>query len=518
VRPVKVNWLEWSDEAFRKARAEDKLIVLALSAPWCEGCREMDETTYGDDEVAGVLNRDYVPVYVDTDRRPDVNDRYNVGGWPCTAFLTPSGDSLGGWTYLGRDDMRRILAQLKFGYEANRDKIAQEIARRDEKIARVLERPPAPLSSLSQEVFRKTVRGIVATFDPVHAGFGQAPKFPLVPSLRVVLQALHETQGPDFDQIFRRTLDAMGDRGMFDSRAGGFFHYVTNDVWSAPRFEKMGEDNAALLALYLDASLVTGNDKYAARALQTLEWVEETLLDRERGVFFGSQAADPEYYLLGSEERARRKAPPVDRTVYLPATAALASAYLRASEVLGEGEWASAAIRGLDWCVREMVTADGAAHVHDGKPGVFGLLRAPVALASALLDAYDHGGDARHLEAAARLTADLPEKFWTDREKGLGDRRVEPGEVGEMARPRRQIHENALAAQNFARLWRITGDPEHRARAERILLAFPDFLDGYGHATAEYALAADWLVRPPHEARRAAESLRAYLPRRVVRP
>ncbi len=518
MRPVKVKWFEWSDEAFQKARAEDKLVVLALSAPWCHGCRVMDRETYADDEVAALLNRDYVPVYVDTDRRPDVNERYNVGGWPCTTFLTPSGEMLGGWTFMGRDDMKRTLVQLKLGYATHREKIAEEIARRDEKIARVLERPPAPLASLTMEVFRKTVRGIVATFDPVHAGFGKAPKFPLVPSLRVVLQALHETQGPDFDQVFRRTLDAMGDRGMFDGRAGGFFHYVTNDVWSAPRFEKMAEDNAALLGLYLDASLVAGEDKYAARALQTLEWAQAALLDPGRGVFGGSQAADEEYYMLSPEERAKRAEPPVDRTVYLPATAAMASAFLRAAEVLGDEGWASAALRGLDWCLAEMVTDRGVAHVHDGEPRVFGLLRAPVSLASALLDAYDHAGEARHLEAAGRLAGELTGRFWFEAEKGLADREVGPSDCGEMARPRKQIHENSVAAQTFARLWRITGDEEHRRRAERLLLSFPDFLDGYGHATAEYALAADWLVRPPNEVTRAPGALRGYVPRRVVRP
>jgi hypothetical protein len=511
----KVRWFDWADEAFLKAQAEDKPIVLNLGAAWCHGCRVMDESTYGDDGVAELLNRDYVPVRVDSDRRPDINDRYNMGGWPTTAFLTPRGDLLGGTTFVPRDQMKQLLAQLKVGYERERHRLRDEIARRDEKIALVLERAPSGPPALTIEIFRKTVRGIVATFDPVHAGFGNAPKFPLVPSLRVVLQALYETQGPDFQQVVCRTLDAMGDRGMFDAVAGGFFHYVTNDVWSAPRFEKIGEDNAALVALYLDASLVTGQEKYALRAHQALGWVRAALWDEARGIFFSSQAADEEYYTLPAAERARRAAPAVDPTVFTPAAAALASAGLRASQVLGDGAWAAMGLRALDFLLRECVTGEGVAHYHDGRPRVFTLLRDPVALATALLDAYDHTGEARYRDRAREILEALPGKFWWEAEKGLADRAVDAIDRGELARLRKQIHENSLAAGAFARLWRLEGNEEHRRWAERLLLSFPDFLDGYGHTTAEYALAADWIARAPQEVARG--QLKDYVPRRLVK-
>lgn len=513
--PSPVRWFDWTDEAFRKAQAEDKPVVLALHAEWCHGCHVMDASTYGDPEIAEILNRDYVPIRVDTERRPDIHERYTMGGWPTVAFLTPEGDLLGGTTFVPRDTMKRLLVQLKVGYGMHRSRLKEEIARRDEKIAQVLERPGATLGALSMEVFRKTLRGIVATFDPAHAGFGQAPKYPLVASLRVVLQALQETQGPDFQEVLGRTLDAMGDRGLFDAVEGGFFHYSTNDLWTAPRFEKIGEDNAGLASLYLDASLVMGRDTYAARARRTLEWARATLWDEALGVFWGSQRADEEYYLLPPERRARRAPPPVDRTVFTPTVAALASAHLRATEVLGEPEWAERGLRALEFLRRELVTAEGVAHYHDGRPCVFGLLRDPVALAGALLDARDFTGERRFLEEAAVLMDAVPGRFWMEAEGGLGDRAPAPGDRGELARPRKQIHENALAALQFARLWRVAGREEHRRWAERILLSFPDFLDGYGHATAEYAIAADWMVRPPTEV--GPDGRREYVPRRVVR-
>src|SRR6185295_8967591 len=278
-----VRWYEWSDEAFRKAQAEDKPIVMDLTAPWSHGCKVMNEQTYGDEEVAAALNRDYVPVRVDCDRRPDINDRFNLGGWPTTAFLTPNAELLGGATFVARDQMKQLLVQLKAGYTANRHGIVEEIARRDEKIREALEPQFTGVPQLTMEIFRKTVRGIVATHDSLYGGFGKAPKFPLVPSLRVALQALQETQGPDFRQILTKTLDAMADRGMYDHEQGGFFHYVTNDTWTMARFEKLADDNAGLIRLYLDASLVMSQEKYQAKALHALEWARKRLLDPDRG-------------------------------------------------------------------------------------------------------------------------------------------------------------------------------------------------------------------------------------------
>ena len=515
--PPRVGWFEWSDAAFEKARAEDKPVILSIGAAWCHGCRVMDEQTYGDPEIAGLLNRDYVPVRVDSDRRPDINDRYNLGGWPTTAFLTPGADLMGGATYLDVKQMKQLLVQLKAGYEANRESIAEEIARRDEKIAEATKLPETGPVKLGREIFRKTVRGIVGTFDQIHAGFGKAPKFPLVSSLRVVLHALDEMHGPDFEMVLLRTLDAMGDRGMYDAVDGGFFHYATNDVWSAPRFEKLTDDNAALIGLYLDASEVTGQEKYRAKAVHALEWVRKTLLEAERGAFRGSQFADERYYTASPEERARRPRPDVDRTVFTTGCAAMASAFLRAAEVLEDASFSEPALLALDFLLKECVKDEGVAHYHDGAPAVFSLARDRIALGSALLDAHDHAGDPRYLDAAESVTAPLATEFWSDAEKGLVDRKVDDVGYGELSRLKRHLHETALAAENFARLWRKRGDEAHRLQAERLITSYPDLLDSYGHATAEYALAADWLVREPEEVSPAPGALRPFVARRVVR-
>jgi uncharacterized protein YyaL (SSP411 family) len=515
--PESVRWFEWSDEAFRKAQADDKPIVMDLTAPWSHGCRVMNDQTYGDAEIAASLNRDYVPIRVDCDRRPDINDRFNLGGWPTTAFLTPNGDLLGGATYVARDQMRQLLAQLKFGYTANKSKIAEEIARRDEKIREALQPQQTGVAQLTMEVFRKTLRGILATHDQNYGGFGKAPKFPLVPSLRVVLQAWQETQGPDMGQVLNKTLDAMSERGMYDHEQGGFFHYSTNDQWTMPRFEKLGEDNAGLIRLYLDAGLVMETDKYRAKALHALEWVKAKLLDPERGVFHGSQAADDDYYSTLPKDRAKRTPPPVDPTVFVPVSAAMAATFLRAAQVTGDGSLASTALRGLDWLLKECVRDGAVAHYHDGEPRLFILARDPITFGSALLDAWEHTGIARYLSAAEMMTEDVLRRFWSDSEKGLVDRAVDAIDHGDLCRLKKNMPENALAAENFARLWRITGAERHKRCAEKVLLSYPDFEDSYGHPTAEYALAADWMVRAPEEVKAGADALKPFVIRRVVR-
>jgi hypothetical protein len=304
---------------------------------------------------------------------------------------------------------------------------------------------------------------------------------------------------------------------MYDHEQGGFFHYVTNDTWTMARFEKLVEDNAALIRLYLDASIVMSLEKYQAKALHAIGWVKARLLDPERGVFYGSQAADDDYYGALPKERARRDPPPVDRTVFVPGSAAMASAFLRAAQVTGQADLAETALRGLDWLLKECVRDGAVAHYHDGRPQLFVLARAPIALASALLDAYDHTGAQKHLDTADTMMEDVLRRFWSDAEKGIVDRATDAVDRGDLALQRKNMPENAVAAECFARLWRITGAERHKRCAEKILLSYPDFEDSYGHPTAEYALAADWLVRGPEPVEATPEGLRAFAPRRIIK-
>jgi uncharacterized protein YyaL (SSP411 family) len=245
--------------------------------------------------------------------------------------------------------------------------------------------------------------------------------------------------------------------------------------------------------------------------------VKAKLLDPERGVFHGSQAADDDYYSALPKDRAKRTPPPVDPTVFVPVSAAMAATFLRAAQVTGDGSLASTALKGLDWLLKECVRDGAVAHYHDGEPQLFILARDPITFGSALLDAWEHTGIARYLSAAEMMTEDVLRRFWSDSEKGLVDRAVDAIDHGDLCRLKKNMPENALAAENFARLWRITGAERHKRCAEKILLSYPDFEDSYGHPTSEYALAADWMVRAPEEVKAGPEALKPFVIRRVVR-
>src|SRR5204862_5375399 len=161
-------------------------------------------------------------------------------------------------------------------------------------------------------------------------------------------------------------------------------------------------------------------------------------------------------------ERAKRVAPPVDRTVFVPASAAMATTFLRAAQVTGAPVMAETALRGLDWLLRECVRDGAVAHYHDGQPRLFVLARDPIALAGALLDAYDHTGAKNYLEAAETMIEDVLRRFWSDAERGIVDRAVDAVDRGDLGKPKKNMPENASAAETFARLFRITGEDRHK--------------------------------------------------------
>jgi len=184
-RAHEIGWLEWGQQAFERAQREDKPILLSISAVWCHWCHVMDETSYSDEAVIAAIRDRYVPVRVDNDRRPDVNARYNQGGWPTTAFLTPDGSLLAGATYLPPDQLHQALDQISQFYRTNRAEIVQRAA---EIRTPAHAYTPAPASELQESIVRDVVEHIAQAYDEEYGGFGDAPKFPMIDVLEFLLQ------------------------------------------------------------------------------------------------------------------------------------------------------------------------------------------------------------------------------------------------------------------------------------------------------------------------------------------
>jgi hypothetical protein len=452
----------------------------------------MDETTYSDEAVIQCINDRFVPIRVDNDQRPDINLRYNMGGWPTTAFLTPEGDILTGATYLPPERMRELLPQLAAHYQANRAQIRERIQEIVQQQAGARIEPGA----LDERIFQEVLRAVSDAYDPVYGGFDDAPKFPHSDAIDLLVYAYQLRRDPDILHIARKTLEYMARGGVFDQEWGGFFRYATNRDWSVPHFEKMLEDNARLLSNYLHLYRATGEQFAAQVAERIIAYLDAHLWHEDPGYFGGSQDADEHFYTLTAAEREPLPKPYVDPTCYTSWNALAASAYLEASWVLERPELAERALRVLDFLWRRCRSAgEGMHRFFDGRPHLLGLLGDQTQTATALLDAYEGTGDALHLKRARQLASFAGERF-ADPAGGFFDTWDENEGLGRLRERQKSLAENAAAAVLFTRLHRLTGDEAVLQAAKGTLEAFAGVYAHLGYFAAAYAQAVHLFLAP----------------------
>ena len=304
-----VHWLDWGPEAFDRARAEDKLILLDSGATWCHWCHVMDRVTYEDREVVELIREKFIAVRIDRDRRPEV-DRHlqrvvpliesRGNGWPLTVVLTPQGHALYKATFLPpRPDARYgapiglidLLQRLDTLWRARREKIVRAGKQLRQEWHRRASAATARAGRLETRLLDEIYAGIAAQHDPRHGGFGGAPKFFSAPAVGVVL-ARAWAGAPNAMAALTRTLEAFANGGVYDHVGGGFHRYSVDERWHVPHFEKMTYDNAALLGLYANAAALTGRDDFARVARETRTWADRVLGGAEARGFHASQDAD----------------------------------------------------------------------------------------------------------------------------------------------------------------------------------------------------------------------------------
>jgi len=492
-----VNWLEWGDPAFARARAEDRPILLTIVASWCRYCRDVDATTFADPAVIQAVEEGYVPVRVDKDRRPDVNERYNAGGWPTIAFLTPEGELLAGDTFLASEEILPLLRRIAPFYRENRDTIRARIADLVSRTLRAQERRETSGGTLSPEIPRVVAGAILEHADPVYGGFGEGQKFLHPEAVDFALVWYGRTRDDRMREVLERTLDSMAAGGIHDRLEGGFFRYATTRDWRQPNTEKLLESNAGPLRSFVEGWQVFEKEEYRRTAEGILRWLLATMRDPETGGFFGSQDADPEYYSLPLEERRRRVAPETDRTIYANWSAATVSALLKTSVVLGSEEARAGALRALEFLLAEMYDPSrGMHHYWDGTYHLAGLLTDQAYAMRMLVDAVQYTGENRYLAVAERLARVLFEQQASPG-GGFYDIRTEPGAIGGLKRRNRSILENAVAAEALLRLSHFTRDETYREAARRTLEAFTRDYKQYGYYVAGYARAVDLFFHEP---------------------
>lgn len=494
-RAHEIGWMAWGADAFGRARSEDKPILLSISAVWCHWCHVMDETTYSDESVIDTINRRFVPVRVDNDKRPDINARYNMGGWPTTAFLAPDGTTLTGATYLPPQQMRQALEQIANFYSEQKSRIAERAA--ELQIRRIESDAPAD-GALDDAPIACLVDDLVQGYDPEYGGFGDAPKFPQADAHEFLLTQWRHTGDRRLYDIVAHTVLAMSRGGMYDRVEGGFFRYSTTRDWSVPHFEKMAEDHAGLLRVLSMLALFAPTKDFHEALRSTVDYVRRVLYDPATGFFAGSQDADERYYELPLEERRAREAPFVDRTSYTNWTCALAGALAWASTALDDDALLASSLRTLDG-VHDRLRADDGLLYHvmapGSRPDVSGLLTDQVAYARALLDAHEISGEPRFIARARALVEATMVRFAADR-GAFYDRAASDEPLGRLAIPDRPIVDNGLFADVLLRLSALTNVDAYREAAKSTLAAYLGSSRAAGPFAATYCRALQRYLAP----------------------
>jgi hypothetical protein len=495
VLPIK--WYEWDDESFRLAEALELPIMLYITAPWCEPCHLMERTTLANPQVVEAINASVIPILIDADKRPDVDARYNRGGWPTTAFLNGAGEVLEGHNFLTAAQLLDAVARVRALLEGAPSPETAAIGVRPGQALAEAEEAPQGTGTLTPDLPAQILQTIAAAYDREHGGLGPAPRFHHADALEFILATAHRTGDPALGEMVHHTLEAMAKGGLHDTVAGGFFRYTTGADWSQPHYEKLAGDQAQLLTLYLHAYQATGRADYLVTARNTLSYVDAVLWDRDRGYFASSQAAEPDYYALDRHERGTRQAPYVDRTLYTERNAAVASAYLLASSVFNEPRYADLAIRALEFawsqCYRE---GRGMHHYYDTQPHLPGMLADQVAMAQAWLDAYEHFGREVDLQRAETLLR-FAHNALRDEDGRYFDTVAAPEAVGRLRRRDKPFCENVAAAEVALRLYRLTGAEELRQLAQETLEALVPVYPDLGFEAARFGLAVDRFLRRP---------------------
>ena len=300
-----VDWYPWGEEALARSRELDRPIFLSIGYSACHWCHVMAHESFESPEIAALMNELFVNVKVDREERPDLDEIYmkavqaltGAGGWPMSVFLTPELEPFFGGTYFPPDDrygrpgfpsLLRWVADL---WKNDRERATKQGRALADNI-----RAEAGVSmggEVDPGVLDQSLAAIASSYDANWGGFSPAPKFPHATDVRLMLRHWKRTGNERALEMVEHTLDRMAAGGMFDQLAGGFARYSTDEKWLIPHFEKMLYDNALLVPAYLDAFLITGEERHARVARETCDWMLDEMLTPE-GALASSLDADSE--------------------------------------------------------------------------------------------------------------------------------------------------------------------------------------------------------------------------------
>jgi len=315
-----VDWYPWGEEALKRAREEDKPLLLSVGYSACHWCHVMERESFEDDETARMMNEHFVNIKVDREERPDIDSIYMAavqaltrhGGWPMTVFLTPDGAPFYGGTYFpptpsrGMPSFQQLLLSIVDAYENRREEVMQSAQSVRDYLQASTAAVMPEAESAGKELLDRAAVALLSQLDRRFGGFGGAPKFPQAMNLEVLLRHYYRTGGRSALDGVELTCRQMAQGGIYDHLGGGFSRYSVDEYWLVPHFEKMLYDNALLSRLYLETYQATGEPFYRRIAEETLDYVLRDMTSEEGG-FYSAEDADSEgeegkFYVWTPEE------------------------------------------------------------------------------------------------------------------------------------------------------------------------------------------------------------------------
>ena len=298
-----VDWYPWGEEALKKAKEENKLILISIGYSACHWCHVMEKESFEDIEVAKVMNENFVCIKIDREERPDIDQIYmnavhimrQRGGWPLNCIALPDGRPIWGGTYFRKDDWVREIKKVANLYQNN----PQVVVDYAEKITRgiatteLVERNTES-DNFSHLSLKNYYDNWSKNFDHEYGGRTRSPKFPLPNNYQFLLDYGVLSKNSEILDYVQLTLNKIADGGIYDHIGGGFCRYSTDKYWKVPHFEKMLYDNAQLISLYSSAYTLFKKEKFKSIIYQTLEFIERELYDEKSGAFYSSLDEDSE--------------------------------------------------------------------------------------------------------------------------------------------------------------------------------------------------------------------------------
>ncbi len=476
-----INWVQWSSAAFARARAEDRLVFIEISSRWSAWHGQLDKSLSSDPAAAQTIEKDYIPIYVDADRRPDIYARYGRRGLPSLSVLNPGGYVLAVASAMTEPELKNLLVTLARNYAGNKAVIDKAL-----KASSEAPRAEKPVESYPINILPSiSLSALAGVWDNSYGGIGNGKKFPMPDMLDFLtyLSAHPEFwKGTDPAPLARAALDGMA-AGLYDGSEGGFYRYSDTPDWRSPHKEKLLGLNAGLMSAYFAAYEQYKNRKYLEVGKSCARFLDEYLLDRKAGAFMNSRSAGPGVSGPGAGITT-------DGTLFADANGGAALAFLEAYRATGKKEYLKTALSALDYIMDNLYNKNmGVLHYRGADRNVLALSD-QVMPGLAAARAYEATADKKYLDFAVKVAGICDREFYDPKGLGYYGFWYASRPIGLLGNRKKPQDENARMSELLLKLHFLAGRGGYESRARETLLPFIPAIRKYPAWSAPAALAA----------------------------